>query len=73
MRYSMGKICKCAEDIVAIAEMDERLYEVEVSVLVRRNSGEESDFIRMQLDRYDGERQTRQLTVKNFKNSNQWF
>ena len=62
------------EDIVTVAELQDGFYEVEVTVLVRRSGGSESDFIRMQLESYDGEKKCRQLTVKGCRHSGmQWF
>ena len=70
----MEKIYQYIEDIVTLAEVQDEFYEVEVTVLVRRSGGDESDFIRMQLDSFDGEKRNRQLTVKGSRNSaKQWF
>ncbi len=73
MVLSIEEIYKGVEDIVTLAEMADGFYEVEVCVLVRRNGGSEGDFIRMQLEKYDGECSARKLTVKNYHNSNKWF
>lgn len=70
----MEKIYQYIEDIVTLAEVQDNFYEVEVTVLVRRSGGSESDFVRVQLDNYDGEKKNRQLTVKGSRNSaSQWF
>lgn len=71
---SMEKIYQHVEDIVTLAEVQCGFYEVEVTVLVRRSEGGESDFIRMQLDSFDGDKKNRQITVKNSRNPAQkWF
>lgn len=41
----MEKIYQHVEDIVTVAELQDGFYEVEVTVLVRRSGGSESDFI----------------------------
>ena len=62
------------EDIVTLAEVQEGFYEVEVSVIVRRNNGRESDFVRMYLENFEGEKKTRQLTFKSSSApKQQWF
>lgn len=71
---NMEKIYRYVEDIVTLAEVQDGFYEVEVTVLVRRSDGSESDFIRMQLDSFDSDKKNRQLTVKSSRNSaQQWF
>ncbi|EPL60492.1 hypothetical protein B382_21026 [Stutzerimonas stutzeri B1SMN1] len=70
----MESIYQHVEDIVTVAELQDGFYEVEVTVLVRRSGGSESDFIRMQLESYDGDKKSRQLTVKGCRSSGmQWF
>ncbi|WP_313506176.1 hypothetical protein [Stutzerimonas kunmingensis] len=70
----MEKIYQYVEDIVTLAEVQDGFYEVEVTVLVRRDDGRENDFIRMQLDNVDGDKTSRQLTVKSSRGCNDlWF
>jgi len=70
----MDQIYQHVEDIVTLAEVQEGFYEVEVSVLIRRNDGRESEFIRMYLENFDSEKKTRQLTFKSSSASKQqWF
>lgn len=70
----MEQIYQHVEDIVTLAEVQDGFYEVEVTVLVRRDDGHENDFIRMQFDNFDGDKKTRQLTVKSARSLRpQWF
>jgi flagella basal body P-ring formation protein FlgA len=70
----MEKIYQHVEDIVTLAEVQDGFYEVEITVLIRRDGGRENDFVRMQLENFDGEKKTRQLTVKSAScPKHQWF
>ncbi len=70
----MEQIYQIVEDIVTLAEVQDGFYEVEVTVLVRRDCGHESDFIRMQLDNFGGDKTNRQLTMKSARGcKNVWF
>ncbi|MGE6993796.1 hypothetical protein ACQKIK_10350 [Pseudomonas sp. NPDC047961] len=68
----MDQIYQHVEDIVTLAEVQDGFFEIEVTVLVRRKGGTESDFIRMQLENFNGG--TRQLTVKQSRSDTAlWF
>ena len=49
----MEQIQQLLEDIITLAEAQDGFYEVEASVLIRKNGGTSSSFTRLQLDASD--------------------
>jgi hypothetical protein len=47
----MERIYRLAQQIVNTAEMSEQFYEVELSIMIRTDGGQKTDFIRLQSEK----------------------
>jgi hypothetical protein len=47
----MERIYRLAQQIVNTAELSEQFYEVELSIMIRTDGGQKTDFIRLQSEK----------------------